>query len=452
MLDIFKIKDYNFSQENLSKIKKHCSIIKHKYSNNEDICNLYIKAQKIIECIYELIDNHIISLDDLTQIHYYTDKIKQVESFEKYDKKTIIKDRLHINSIENIENVQSNIDKNEKNKLVGADLNDPNYNVLIHPNPSLNNKNNTNLVFDSFPNAAAPGKLNSLKRITLSQNLNLNSCFRNNYYTNSSTDFQYLLPCEIKNVISIRLASIEIPNAWYLFSHKQKNNVFKIIVCQDNITTNHTIVIPDGNYDNESLADFLNTTYFFESNLETPLKHIRFSIGSVNFKTRFEIVNTETINSFCFTLVFFEDINENLMNTAGWILGFRLPKYLNIYENIQSEGLFDGSGDKYVYFSLNDYQYNTNSTNIVGFDKSIMEEYILAKIPMINGKLSLIIDDNNNPLAKIRRYNGPVTLKKLYIKIFDRFGNIIDLNNMDFSFTVEMELLYESFNFKDVTY
>jgi hypothetical protein len=139
------------------------------------------------------------------------------------------------------------------------------------------------------------------------------------------------------------------------------------------------------------------------------------------------------------------------MNTAGWLLGFRLPSYESITENIQSEGLFDGSGDKYIYLSLTDYQYNTNSTNIVGFDKSFMDEDILAKIPMTNGKLSIVIDDNNNPLTKKRVYNGPVNIRKLHIKIFDKFGNIIDLNNMDLSLTLEMEILYESFNFKDVT-
>ena len=140
-----------------------------------------------------------------------------------------------------------------------------------------------------------------------------------------------------------------------------------------------------------------------------------------------------------------------MMNTAGWLLGFRLPSYESITENIQSEGLFDGSGDKYIYLSLTDYQYNTNSTNIVGFDKSFMDEDILAKIPMTNGKLSIVIDDNNNPLTKKRVYNGPVNIRKLHIKIFDKFGNIIDLNNMDLSLTLEMEILYESFNFKDVT-
>ena len=138
------------------------------------------------------------------------------------------------------------------------------------------------------------------------------------------------------------------------------------------------------------------------------------------------------------------------MNTTGWILGFRSPSYLNVSNCVQSEGLFDGGGDRYIYLSLNDYQYNTNSTNIVGFDRSCMEENILAKILMINGKLSFIIDENNNPLTKTRKYNGPVNIRKLHIKILDKFGSIIDLNNMDFSFTLELEILYESFNFKDV--
>ena len=70
---------------------------------------------------------------------------------------------------------------------------------------------------------------------------------------------------------------------------------------------------------------------------------------------------------------------------------------------------------------------------------------------MENGKLSLVINDNNNNLAKIRRYNGPINLSKIQIKLLDQFGSIIDLNNMDFSMTLELELLYENFNFKNVT-
>ena len=79
-----------------------------------------------------------------------------------------------------------------------------------------------------------------------------------------------------------------------------------------------------------------------------------------------------------------------------------------------------------------------------------MVDDILAKVPMVNGKLSLIIYDNSNPLTKTRKYNGPVNIRKFHIKILDKFGSVIDLNYMDFSFTIELETLYENFNFKDV--
>ena len=69
---------------------------------------------------------------------------------------------------------------------------------------------------------------------------------------------------------------------------------------------------------------------------------------------------------------------------------------------------------------------------------------------MVNGKLSLVINDNNNTLSKVRRYNGPVNLSRFQIKLLDHFGSLIDLNNMDYSITIELEILYENFNFKNI--
>jgi hypothetical protein len=316
--------------------------------------------------------------------------------------------------------------------------------------PILNNKNNTNLINNVYSNKVAPGELNSIKRIVQLQNLNLNSCFRDNYFSSNSCNFTFTIPSEVKNVISLRLASIEIPNAWYLFSSKKKNNSFKIEVNDNNVITTFVITIPDGNYDNDTLQYYLNNTYFSDAGIDNSLKYIKFTIDITNFKSSFEILIGHPL-VYNFSLFFLNDINENIMNTTGWILGFRMPTYLSIYDTLKSESLFDGCGDRYIYFSLTDYQYNNNNSNIVCFDKSLIESDILAKIPLTNGKLSVIIDDNKNPLTKTRIYNGPVNINKLHIKILDKFGEIIDLNNMDFSFTLEVELLYESFNFKDIS-
>lgn len=477
LLDIYKIKDNNKVDENRMKIRK--ILISVKESFPEEIYIFYYKAKILLFTIYNLYEHNIIkNLKDEMKIQYIMEKIINFPNFEMYNENDLIQflklqppvEKKYSNIDNNInnstnKNIYSNIDDDNN---IGIETNDNINNILDNNlnrkypnigsgriNPNLNERNNTNVVQNSFPNQVVPGNLNSIKRIIQTQNLNLNSCFRNNYYNSNPCDFLYLIPSEIKNVVSMRLASIEIPNAWYLFSQNKKNNFFKIIIIVDEVKEEFIITIPSGNYDCDSLQHYLNTYYFYESERDSFLKYIKFSINNCNFKTCFEIVNENDCHShkeeISFSLHFLEDINQNIMNTLGWTLGFRIASYLNINESITSEGLFDAGGDRYIYVSINDYQYNDNNFNTVCFDKSILNEDVIAKIPMINGKLSLIIDDKDNPLTKTRKYNGPVNISRFQIKILDKFGSVIDLNNMDFSFTLELEILYESFNFKNIT-
>ena len=164
--------------------------------------------------------------------------------------------------------------------------------------------------------------------------------------------------------------------------------------------------------------------------------------------------NLATLNANCVTT---SNIFKCMMtNTMGWILGFRQDKYENLLINnisgslLLSESLFDGGGDRYIYLSIDDYQNSKNILNIGCLDNFIIEKNIIAKIPMVNGKLSLVINDNEAPLTKIRKYNGPVNIKTLNIKLIDKFGDIIDLNCLDYSFTLELEILYEGFNFSNI--
>lgn len=449
MMNIFHLHG-NIGEKDYSRIKQKLYEIKSKFPDN--IYNFYLKSHVIIMAIQHLMKQK--KVDNAYQnsnINFYVEKIKSIPHFEERDIDAIV------NVVSN-QQIKEESEEEKQNKVLNSNtsitdkqyLNEKYQNVLSR-DPSLNNRNNTNTITDTLPNNVGPGYLNSIKRITQLQNLNLNSCFRNNYFQSNPCDFLYLLPVEIKNVLSMRLASIEIPNAWYLFSNTQKNNQCKIDIVNNNVKTSHDIVIADGNYDNDALQNYLNTTYLCDSETETDLKFLKFTIEATNCKSCFLKTN-DAPDSMTFSLLFLEDINKNVMSTLGWILGYRLPNYLNIQEKIQSEGLFDGGGDRYIYVAINDYQYNSNSSNLVTFDKNILNEDIIAKIPMINGKLCLIIDESNNALTKTRKYNGPVNISRLNIKILDKFGNIIDLNHMDYSLTIEMEILYESFNFKNVTH
>lgn len=435
LLELFKIKN-DFNNSNKTTMNEKIKIIQQKLT--PEYYYFYFKAYKIITFIYFLFDNGIILNADDEKIELYVEKIKTINSFENFDSLDIL-NKLNIHIPKN----------NEKSDLISVD------NIgkkILYDNiapPQIQEQKYTNKVGSTFSNAVAPGYLNSIKRVTYFFNLNLNTCFRSNYYNSNPCNFQYIIPAEIKNVVSLRLASIEIPNSWYLFSKVKCNNIFEIEINNNGTITNYEIVIPDGNYDNNTLVNYLNNTYFYNSGTITDLIYIEYSIDDYSSKSKFKLTGLYPSN-FCFTIKFRQETNNNLMNTFGWIIGFRLATYKTITNYIESEGIFDGGGDRYIYVSIDDYQYNNNTLNMVCFDNSIMEKNIIAKIPMVNGKLSLIIDDNTCPLTKTRKYNGPVNIRNLFIKILDQFGEIIDLNNMDYSLTLELEILYEGFNFKNI--
>lgn len=428
ILKLLKL-DNNFDKRNLNKMNEFLINIKSRVS--DIYYTFFLQANKIVMFIYTLYDNDILLNNNTTEINLYVNKIKQIQSFEK----------LSITEILQILNISSNNQSNQSNQS------NPNTDIFV---PTVQEQKRTNIVNSITTNAVSPGYLNSIKRVTHLLNLNLNTYFRKNYYNSNPCNFQYIIPMEIKNVVALRLASIEIPNSWYLFSSVKGNNVFIIEINNNGTITKYDISIPDGNYDNTTLPDYLNNTYFYNSGTTSDLQYIEYSVDAYSSKSKFGLTGGFPAN-FLFTLIFIQDlITNNIINTIGWSIGYRLAIYKNITNFMNSEGIFDAGGDRYIYVSVDDYQYNNNPLNIVCFDNSIMDKNIIAKIPMVNGKLSLTVDDNTCRFTKTRKYNGPVNLRNLFIKIIDQFGQIIDLNNMDYSFSLELEILYEGFNFKDI--
>ena len=418
LLSIFKLTNMK-SIDNV-KLERKLLNIKERFS--EEIYHFYFKAYKILLCIFQM------NLEEKDQVDFFINKIKKIRSFEAFETNELITLIKVYGQDKGGKRIKER--ENENNE----DVEQVNYDRSV-----LNiGKEGSNIAYSyTYPVAVAPGKLNSIKRVTHTQNLNLNSCFRANYKVTSSTDFQYMIPTEIKNVISIQLASIEIPNSWYLITQTKKNNTFTIL-----ISSTFLITIPDGNYSADSITIYLNTTYFYQSTNTNNLQYIKFSIDPNSNKSFFQLINTAPLG-----LLFSLQFADNVKQTFGQLLGFRLPLYSNINQ-IYSEGIYNSGKDRYIYFSLNDYQYNNNIVNIVGLEKSIVDDFIIAKLPMINGGINF---DLNNSLSKVRRFNGPVNLRNLHIKLLDMVGQVIDLNYMDYSFTLELEILYECFNFKDVT-
>ena len=293
--------------------------------------------------------------------------------------------------------------------------------------------------------------LNVIDRPIVSKIVHLNTKFRDNYYNSSSTDFLYKFPFDIKKAISVRVRSIDIPNTSYTFCSQKGNNMFMIEPMPQcfnyrlNPHERHKITIPDGNYSAYTLMEYLNKTYFYQKkdNKKDELRYIRFYIHNDRLKSEFQLTH-DVPEDYKYNIIFLPNNSQSLVNTMGWLLGFRTAQYLNVSRTLVSEGLFDAAGDRYIYFSLDDFNKNRNDNNIVFLDNSFIDRDILGKIYLKDGKFHVnVSDDDKETNLKKREFNGPVDFERIHMKLLDEYGNVIYLNNMDFSFSLEFKILYE---------
>ena len=102
-----------------------------------------------------------------------------------------------------------------------------------------------------------------------------------------------------------------------------------------------------------------------------------------------------------------------------------------------AESIYDPLGNRYFLLSVNDYQNHHNRSFISPMqEESLNDGHLLAKIYGACGGECCCENQE-------RLYFGPTSISKLNIKLLDEFGRIVDLNNGDYSFTLELEILYD---------
>jgi hypothetical protein len=62
---------------------------------------------------------------------------------------------------------------------------------------------------------------------------------------------------------------------------------------------------------------------------------------------------------------------------------------------------------------------------------------------MREGKGIIAFDDGSDMVMKTRKYFGPVNIDSLRITLLDEYGQVLQLNRTDYSFSLELEILYE---------
>jgi hypothetical protein len=305
----------------------------------------------------------------------------------------------------------------------------------------------------SYPSPYFKGIINPLKRRTRVENLIIDTRFRENYYNSSPTNFNLQLPMVIENVFTMQLSAIELPNTFYTISKQYNNNFFSIIInYQDGISEGKVITIPDGNYDYTSLqASINNQLYILEGNFQ----YINFLInisnnngsGQMMVGIDSEIPSSVEISSlelnFQADRFGYDDRNTPLPLKLGWLMGFRNGIYTNNL-NYVSEAVVDVTGPRYLYLVVDDFNNsNNNGLFYTAFNSSLLNKNTIGRISLQSQLFSILIENNNNLITTPREYFGPVNIRNLQIQLLDEYGRIVDLNYMDFSFSLTLTIKYD---------
>jgi hypothetical protein len=76
----------------------------------------------------------------------------------------------------------------------------------------------------SFPTDYVKGVINPLKRRVNTRYLNIDTRFRENYFSCQSTNYHLDLPLKISGVMSLQLSAIELPTTFFNISKQLGNN------------------------------------------------------------------------------------------------------------------------------------------------------------------------------------------------------------------------------------
>jgi hypothetical protein len=375
------------------------------------------------------------------------------------------------------------------------------------------------------------GTINPVEKRVMKKVVNIDTLFRRKYELTESTNFLWVLPMPINNVISMKIVSTEIPNMSYSFSNRKQNNQCMIYLYNVNdgtgnmYDTSHNVVIPEGNY----MADEFNVVmnnFFHNSgnglnflvsgvNTYTSRTYIRarsvydlddgspmpFDPSGVYYSPNFFFVVDFNLsddpsvstpppppdplslacrnNAWQRTHTTMSKINYNngkvnpydigqstlklrpLWKNLGWMMGFRKDIYLVDSSNVvhdktvntnetvhyncylSSESSYGSSVNQYFFIEVDDFNSNFTSDAITSSTgNSYLGRNIMAKVPIVNGHFNMINANQSDHIYRQRDYFGPVNIEKLNIRLLDRYGEVIDLVNNDYSLAFEFTILY----------
>lgn len=243
--------------------------------------------------------------------------------------------------------------------------------------------------------------------------LSIDSRFRSS--SNSSTsNFYYRLQPPVKNVLRIRITTIEFPRDYRFFTVKRANVTLRVIY--DRLAPKTVVLtIPEGNYTPPELCSQLNTL------LSTLLPWLTVVYDSNTKRVTFTGTQPFAIDTT------YDSIDRPFDYGLGYYLGFSHKSHVGvqIVDNyvVASNICVGAASDPYLLLKINEYDcvsHQLDDQTITAFAKIDFHEHAHH--------------DHHWEVV----FPNPQDLTRLHIQILDAYGDLMDLCGTQFSFSLEV--------------
>jgi hypothetical protein len=262
--------------------------------------------------------------------------------------------------------------------------------------------------------------------------LHIDSRFRESGLQSTAAEFYFRPIAPLKNILRVRVVSIEMPYS-YPFFVAGRSNVSIVINWSGGPTM---LTVADGNYSPAELADALSAT-------ATDAGLSWLSVSYISAQNRFVFSGGDT--AFSVDTGGSATIDRPFDYGLGYYLGFRrstTPAVIDGSGNyiLVATGCAIIGGDNYLFLKINDFDclrqtvsYNTPTTT-----PSTNEFTALAKIRLRADRNAVAYDDYAGGIRREVVFQNPRDIPRLHVQVLDAYGYPVDLCTAEFSFALEV--------------
>ena len=249
----------------------------------------------------------------------------------------------------------------------------------------------------------------------------------------SSSNFYFRLLEPVKNVLRIRITSIEFPNSYPVFTATRKNITLRIIYGPTSNTT--VLTIPEGNYSAMNMQTALNTAI-----TAAGLAWLTVAFNMVTGHFTFTGTQKFALDTG------YKSYDRPFDYGLGYNIGFSLKTHTATGSGtswkVESDQCAYFAGDQYVFLKVNHFGCVSSKVSTVSVTSAQEPDEqtltALAKIIIRDPKNFMTYDDYASQHAKEVTFTAPTDLSRFHVQVLDAYGNLLDMCSSQFSFSMEV--------------